>query len=326
METFAMDDRSRPSVGFDEDDDLYIRASALGSCVYGLAAAAQLAQELPEDYSEQMTEPPPFMRKAMDESASLEEQAFQLFLDKLDKYKSGSWMEPVAATSGRIANFAYLQGAIDRVNMAHGVAVEIKVMAQPDQLIAKIKEYLNNPRPSQWLADNAHSLAAKYIWQMAAYAEIHERIDEVYLAVAEKESGGLTGRVHVVFMGYLPNADSIAKRVKRIRDLAAEPQSVQCESPPVGWCPFEFCHPDREEIEGLDPQEMELYLLLKEKAAEISKEISTIRDKVVRASDEQEVSKGRVADYDVTVSRSEVEEKKPRKYTRTTVTIKRRDT
>jgi len=179
----------RPNA-YEVGDKFRIRASAIGGgCVTALAydAYAWWTREKGE-----MPEPAPFNEhiiNAMEESAALEQQAYERWWDEYG-------IEGLGWTDGPDAELVRLDLGDDRTvegttdfSIQHdehpAQTVEIKVVGK-----ALFKD-LQDTRAKPWR--ELTGLPLKYRWQVASY--VHGQGRPCVLAVCEKEGGGLTGKV-----------------------------------------------------------------------------------------------------------------------------------
>jgi len=286
--------RERPSVQ-KNGDVVHLRASALGGCETGLVWAIR------NGLSE--TPPPPFVREAMDDSSSLEEQAFQLMCDR-QHLDATEWMESCPGETW--INGWTITGGTDREHPDDNAIVEIKCMSE------KASEDLKKQFDLPW--EKRTGLALKYSWQLAAYERIHRPDEEKYwFCVAEKKNGSLTGELWTKLLQPVydyPTHSHLVAKINRLQE--AEP--VRCTSFDSSWCPYSECHDD---LPVLDIDlELNLISVLKQKKAAAESELKEVQ---ARVAEQVQAEGGKARSTNgtkLTWVEAEVKEKKPREYTR----------
>lgn len=331
-------DRDRPPAVYRQRTDcLVLRASSLGNCPVALAYHALWmagSDAIGVTIPGRPAGPPPQMLEEMKISASLEDQARDLFRDQqktvAEPVEEGwtklIFLDPQGEPPLRIAGLI-LSGTPDGVLQFgdRDVIQEIKCLGTRtfEQFVAILSE------PEVTTIENCGSkLLAKYLWQLGAYNLLHHSrgtFSNMELLLAEKVNGQLTGRV-ATFLSHtdftVPSSDEVMDRVNQIittmLEVAAEPEGAHCAGT-GDWCPWEHLHQRPLLIGG---RRLELLDALKERSKMAEKEYRQLYDEI--AAEVRDL--GGKAEYNGTLLtwvESHVKEKQPREYDRKYLKITR---
>lgn len=346
--------RNRPHAHVLPDDGtLTVRASAIADCPAALTMAALAASGLEEFGDLRPEPPPPWIQEHMDDSASLEAEALDLFADRmaiprrLPRQKAegltrrgvASWHERFGHSlvgadwqddgPNRLVTSGNTDGIMVWSEGASEQLVEIKVVGKGTFEYVHAVDVLNVGLPG--LPD----LLNKYIWQVSVYAHMglpadarfrfEQRRRPMNLVFCEKDKGSLTGQMKVfsTFNGKLDliPADSIREQLKLVHQLVKA--SLDSGMPPSctggsDWCQFSELHARPEIRPG---KKLELLLALKEQRKKIELRIKDIDRQLIE--EVQEVG-GKAVTPDgtkLTYVTQHVKEKEPREYDRTFLKI-----
>lgn len=301
---------SRPDVevlhGEDQAADTWVlRASSIGGCPVGLAYSV-VSQEPKTEFAGIMPQPPDeWLQGAMDESAALEQQALDLWIDEM-KSQVGAEVTVYDHIDLRCElglGSDIVAGTIDfpvAVNWPRGrpqdFTVEIKVVGA--DLFEQMKEAQRAP------FHTLTGLPRKYMAQCGVYRWAIG--NHVMLVVAEKAKGALTGRVswsHYAGTGnaderYIPNVDDLRLMVEEVEQAVMtlrQDGKAQCPGGGDAKCKWaNWCHV----VEELDKDEQrayEEYLIAKASAEEYAARFDSAKHEltaIVRAKGGRAVSQG----------------------------------
>ena len=186
----------RPNAYYDNDGVLHLRASSIGGSCYKALGMDAAKYADPYSVPVEATGPDKYLQAAFEESAALEQQAYDTWWDEFsigDNWSNGPDAEWVQL---QLDNGKYVVDGTTDFSVVHKyghererggttITVEIKAVG------AKLFEELAATMALPWY--RLSGLAVKYRYQVAVY--VHGLGRPCVLAVCEKENGGLTGRV-----------------------------------------------------------------------------------------------------------------------------------
>lgn len=257
-----------PSVQVSEDGTIVYRASAIGGCLTGLAAARQQLEP----------RPPSGKQLEVFEAGNESERLFLTDNPAVIRQQE----EVVLSITGRITVVGHIDGILDE-NI-----VEIK--SQSPELFAKWTE-------DAWTTE---PLWAKYAWQISCYMLALQKQACIVRVPRDNPVSVAYWPIDKPFH----TLAEIRSRILEVEALAAQEEPLVCSTPDF-FCPYPYLHP---QLEPTDDPELQLlvdeYLMLKTQMDGDKQRLSDVRamiEKVLRDRPKVLLLSG------ITVTRSEYE-------------------
>lgn len=285
---------SRPNVAKVEGKYRF-RSSAIGGCAVSLAWDLRESIGLDSDLPEQKSFPQN-VQIAMDESSALESHVFDLLSD--NGWNIEECQDPQFVEFGDCV----LEGTVDGRDAEGLFYAEIKTVG------TNLYDEIKKSEDLEW--HECPPLVQKYRWQVASYNLIYGGAP-IYLFVAEKKNGALTGNFYVQQWGdiSLPDKREIVDKMALVIEAASQ-DDLRC----VGG---ELCKwDDRHSRPSVDAKkQLTLLRYAEDRAKQANEEVRKLKEEI--SSKVQNV--GGVAEcagVKLTWVSTHVVEKKPREYDR----------